>query len=83
MLTIQDTAEVKFTKDEQCTATKIWNVNAYSKGYRVMDSNSKVIWGPANPPHCLAAHWIDVDRNVTDLITLFQVNILLIQNLLH
>lgn len=64
---IQDTiitADVKFTKDEQCAATKNWSVIAYSKGYRVMDSNGKVIWGPANPPHCVEASWNVIDGNV-------------------
>jgi|694.fasta_scaffold61203_4 hypothetical protein len=60
------TADVKFTKDKQCAATKNWNVNEYSKGYRVMDSNGKVLWGPANPPHCVAATWTDIDGNITD-----------------
>ena len=51
------TADVKFTKDKQCAATKNWNINAYSKGYRVMDSNGKAIWGPKSPPHCVAMSW--------------------------
>jgi len=60
------TADFAFTNSKQCVATKIWNINAYSKGYRVMDSNGKVIWGSGNYPHCVAAHWIDIDGNTTD-----------------
>jgi hypothetical protein len=66
---IQDTiitADVKFTKDEQCAATKNWSVNAYSNGYRVMGPNGTAIWGPANPPHCVEASWTDIDGNITD-----------------
>jgi hypothetical protein len=45
------TAEVHITQPP-CVPTKGWQVTGYSKGYRVMDPNGKIIWGSANPPHC-------------------------------